>query len=75
MKVLVNGSLYEMNRKQCRACLEVARKAVPYGSIYAIEKDGLCEMRKEVFDNFTLMMESVAEYREKGFKVYYNLRG
>lgn len=73
MKVLVNGSLYEMNRKQYRACLKVASKVVPCG-IYAIEKDGLCEMRKDVFDNLTLMMESVAEYKEKGFNVHYNLK-
>lgn len=71
MKVLVNGSLYEMNRKQCRACLKVASKAVPCG-IYAIEKDGLCEMRKDVFDNFTLFMGSVTDYEEKGFKVHCN---
>lgn len=71
MKVLVNGSLYEMNRKQLRACLKVASKAVPCG-IYAIEKDGLCEMRKDVYDNFTLFMEGVTDYKEKGFKVYCN---
>ena len=74
MKVLVNGSLYEMNRKQLRACLKVASKAVTCG-IYAIEKDGLCEMRKDVYDNFTLFMEGVTDYKEKGFKLYYNWKG
>lgn len=74
MKVLLNESLYGMNRKQLRACLKVASKAVPCG-IYAIEKDGLCEMRKDVFDNLTLLMESVEEYKGKGFKVHYNWKG
>lgn len=71
MKVLVNGSLYEMNRKQCRACLKVASKAVPCG-IYAIEKDGLCEMQRDTFDNLEEMLKQVREYEEKGFKVQCN---
>lgn len=71
MKVLLNESLYEMNRKQLRACLKVASKAVPCG-IYAIEKDGLCEMRKDVFDNLDYLKKQVAEYTVKGFRVYYN---
>ena len=74
MKVLVNGSLYEMNCKQLRACLKVASKAVPFG-IYAIEKDGLCEMRKDKFDDLEKMRKQVGEYTAKGFKVYYNWKG
>lgn len=74
MKVLLNGSLYGMNRKQLRACLKVASKAVPCG-IYAIEKDGLCEMRKDKFDNLEKMRKQVGEYTVKGFKVHYNWKG
>ncbi len=71
MKVLLNGSLYGMNRKQLRACLKVASKAVPCG-IYAIEKDGLCEMRRDTFDDLEEMLKEVREYEEKGFKVHCN---
>ena len=71
MKVLLNESLYEMNCKQLRACLKVASKAVPSG-IYAIEKDVLCEMRKDKFDDLEEMRKQVGEYTAKGFKVYYN---
>lgn len=74
MKVLLNGSLYGMNRKQLRACLKVASKAVPSG-IYAIEKDGLCEMRKDKFYDLGKMRKQVGEYTAKGFKVYYNWKG
>ena len=74
MKVLVNVSLYEMNRKQLRACLKVASKAVPCG-IYAIEKGGLCEMRKDKFDDMEEMRKQVGEYTAKGFKLYYNWKG
>ena len=74
MKVLLNGSLYGMNRKQLRACLKVANKEVQCG-IYAIEKDGLCEMRKDKFDNLEKMRKQVGEYTVKGFKVHYNWKG
>lgn len=74
MKVLLNGTLYGMNRKQLRVCLKVASKAVPCG-IYAIEKDGLCEMRKDAFDDLEEMKKQVGEYTAKGFKVYYNWKG
>ena len=74
MKVLVNGALYEMNQKQCRACLRVASKAVPCG-IYAIEKDGLCEMRKDTFGDLKEILKQVRAYEEKGFKVHYNWKG
>ena len=71
MKVLVDGSVYEVNRKIYRSCLKVGSIAVPCG-IYAIEKDGLCEMRKDKFDDLEKMRKQVGEYTEKGFKVHYN---
>lgn len=72
MKVILKNSLYEMNRKQFRAVLEVAKKAVKCG-IYAIEKDGLAEMKKETFDSMEDLRKAVADYEKKGFKVHYNL--
>lgn len=71
MKVILENSVYEMNRKQFRAVLPVAKKAVKHG-IYAVEKDGLAEMKKDEFDNREKLMKAVAEYKNKGFKVYYN---
>lgn len=70
MRVILNDSVYEMNRKQFRAILGVAKKAVGTG-IYAIEKDGMAEMKKEEFDSKEEMKQAIAEYTEKGFKVYY----
>lgn len=74
MKVIVDGSVFEVNEKIYRSCLKVGRIAVLCG-IYAIEKDGLCEMRKDKFDDLEEMKKQVGEYTAKGFKVYYNWKG
>ena len=71
MRVLLNDHLYDMNRKQFDGVLKVAKKAVKHG-IYAVEKDGTAEMKKETYSNMEEHEKAVAEYKEKGFKVYYN---
>lgn len=71
MKVIVNESVYEMGRKECRGILKVARKQIPCG-IYAVEKDGICELQKDTFENKEELKKTVAEYEAKGFKVHYN---
>lgn len=71
MKVLVNNSLYEMERKQYRGVLKVASKQIQCG-IYAVEKEGICELQKDKFDSKEELKKAVAEYVAKGFKVHYN---
>ena len=72
MRVLLNGNIYDMDRKQFDGVLKVAKKAVKRG-IYAVEKDGLAEMKKEKYSNKSELEKVVKEYEEKGFKVYYNV--
>ena len=72
MKVLLNNSVYEMSRKQFDGVLKVAKKAVKRG-IYAAEKDGMAQMKKETHSNKAELDKAVAEYEAKGFKVYYNV--
>lgn len=71
MKVIVNENVYEMGRKEYRGVLKVARKQIPCG-VYAVEKDGICELRKDTFDSKEELKKAVAEYVAKGFKVRYN---
>ena len=68
----MNGHLYGMNRKQFDGILKVAKKAVKHG-IYAVEKDGTAEMKKETYLNKSELEKVVKGYEEKGFKVYYNV--
>lgn len=71
MKVLVNNSIYEMGTRECRGVLKVASKQIPCG-IYAVEKEGICELRKNTFENKEELNKAVAEYLTIGFKVHYN---
>ena len=50
MRVLLNDHIYEMSRKQFDCVLKVAKKAVNHG-IYAVEKDGVAEMKKETYSD------------------------
>ena len=74
MKVLINNELYEMNRKQLRGVLKAASSLIPFG-IYAVQKDDVCELRKDEFDNAEELKKAVGVYKEKGFKAYYNEQG
>ena len=74
MRVLLNDHLYDMDRKQLDGVLKVAKKAVKRG-IYAVEKCGMAQMKKETYSNKAELEKAVSEYEEKGFKVYYNEQG
>ena len=71
MKVIIGKAVYEMNRKQLRGVLKAASSLIPFG-IYAVQKDDVCELRKDEFDNAEELKKAVVAYKEKGFKVYYN---
>ncbi len=49
MRLILKDSIYEMNRKQFRGVLDIAKKSIKTG-IYAVEKDGIAEMKNETFD-------------------------
>ena len=63
-----------MNRKQLRGVLEAASSLIQFG-IYAVQKDNVCELRKDEFENAEELKKAVGAYKEKGFKVYYNEQG
>ena len=72
MRVLLNDHIYDMSRKQLNGVLKVAKKVVRRG-IYAVEKGGMAQMKKETYSNKAELEKAVAEYEAKGFKVYYNV--
>ena len=74
MKVIIGKAVYGMNRKQLRGVLEAASSLIPFG-IYAVQKDDVCELRKDKFDNAEELKKAVWVYKEKGFNVYYNEQG
>ena len=40
--------------------------------IYAVEFEGVCELLKEKYTTDEDLQRAIAEYKEKGFEVYYN---
>ena len=74
MNVIIEKNVYGMNRKQLRGVLKAASSLMPFG-IYAVQKDDVCELRKDEFDNAEELKKAVGAYKEKGFKVYYNEQG
>ena len=74
MNVIIGETLYGMNRKQLRGVLKAASSLIPFG-IYAVQKDDVCELRKDEFENAEELKKAVGVYKEKGFKVYYNEQG
>ena len=74
MNVIIEKNVYGMNRKQLRGVLEAASSLIQFG-IYAVQKDDVCELSKDKFDNAEELKKAVGVYKEKGFKAYYNEQG
>lgn len=69
--MILNGNVYEMARKQIEGTLAVVKKNFSKG-IYAVEKDGIVEMKNQPYKYTKNLNKAVAEYVKRGFKVYYN---
>lgn len=71
MKAIVNNHIYEMGKKTFKSVLDIAKKSVPFG-IYAVEKDGICELKKDKCRDEKELNLLTADYVKNGFKVYAN---
>lgn len=65
--------VYQMNQKEFRGLLKVASDQVPFG-IYAIEKNGYAELRKDKCSSITQLKSLARQFRAQGYKVYSNGR-
>lgn len=71
MKVIINESVYEMDKMQKAGVLMAASKYVPFG-IYAVERDGICELKNQRYKSRSGLDKATAKYKKQGFKVYKN---
>lgn len=62
---------YRMSRQETKKFLRQMSENVPFG-IYAIEKDGIIEMRKDRCGSMSKLKEMKREFKRQGYKVYYN---
>lgn len=60
-----------MTIRQKKSVLSIASRMIKKG-IYAVEYEGVCELKKEKYTMDEELKRAVFEYEEKGFTVYYN---
>ena len=60
-----------MSRQETKKFLRQMNDHVPFG-IYAIEKNGIIEMRKDRCSSMSKLKEMKREFKKRGYKVYYN---
>lgn len=63
--------VYSMSRKEYQGLLRVASEQIPFG-IYAVEKNGKAELRRDRCESRTQLKELVRAFKQQGFKVYKN---
>lgn len=71
MKVIIGNHVYDMTRKQSDGVLKVASDQIPFG-IYAVEKDGIIELKKEKCITKAKLETLIRMFESKGFQVHYN---
>ena len=71
MRVQMANKIYEMNSKQYKGFLKVAKGCLPIG-IYAVEKDGVAIMMNEKPKDREDLRKQVEDFKKKGFKVHWN---
>ena len=71
MNLIMGNKVYKMTIKQKKSVLSIASRMIKKG-IYAVKKSGVCELLKERYYDDAELKKAVEEYKEKGFKVYYN---
>lgn len=62
-----------MSKKEYQGLLRVASEQIPFG-VYAIEKEGQAELRRDACSSKTQLKELVRQFKAHGYKVYANGR-
>lgn len=73
MLVSIGKRVWEMSRKGCEGLLSMASEQIPFG-IYAIEKNGRIEIRRDKCSSVTQLKSLTRQYKAAGYKVYANGR-
>lgn len=63
--------VYRMSREEYQGLLRVASEQVPFG-IYALEKEGYAELRRDRCNSITQLKGLTRQFRAQGFKVLSN---
>lgn len=72
--MVIGKRAYKMGRKKYEGLLEIASGQIPFG-IYAIEKDGQAEMRRDRCSSMGQLKKLTREFKSQGYKVHANRQG
>ena len=77
MKIIVIGDKsWSVGDTTAGAVVKTAKDALEgQNAIYAIEKSGIIEMKKDVFPSIDELQKAVRKYRKKGFEVSHMVGG
>lgn len=70
-KVIINNRVYQMEKKRLKGLFDIGKKYVSLG-IYAVEKDNIIEMKRDIIPSKTKLKEEIRKYKSQGYKVYSN---
>ena len=70
-KVIINNRLYQIDKKKLKGVFDIVKKHVKLG-IYAVEKDSIIEMKRDILPSKTKLKEEIRKYKAQGYKVYSN---
>lgn len=70
-KVIINNRVYQMEKKRIKGLSDIAKEHVKLG-IYAVEKDNIIEMKRDVLPSKTKLKEEIRKYKVQGYRVYSN---
>lgn len=71
MFVQIGEKIWKMEKERYYSVLKVASDAVPFG-IYAIEKNGQAEMRRDICSSIGQLKRLAQAFRQQGYKVHMN---
>lgn len=75
MIVMIQGHSYQMTRKEFNGFVKTLKKSLEKKPmILALEKNGVVEMRKDIFQSQQDLTRMIKSWNSKGFKVSY-MRG
>ena len=60
-----------MKKKGLKCLFNIGKKHVNLG-IYAVEKDDIIEMKRDILPSKTKLKEEIRKYKAQGYKVYSN---
>lgn len=70
-KVIINNRVYQMEKNKLKGLFDIAKEYVKLG-IYAVEKDNIIEMKRDILPSKTKLKEEIRKYKAQGYKVYSN---